>query len=1181
VVPAARDAGGQGGAVIDLKAAERLLDFGARIGQGARAREQLEGAVALHNILETHRVAYLADEVGMGKTYVALGALALFRHYDPDFRVLVIAPQENIQNKWMKELSNFVAYNVRFSDLRVRSIDGRPARPLAACGNLIEFAHEVVHDPRRDFFLRLTSFSLPLGKESEGWRRLRDDLRRSLPWMPDEAFDLRNKDAFKDNFARAMCCAMPVFDLVIFDEGHNIKHGFKPGSSARNRVLALAFGHPSDREGKRIFRDYGPRAKKVLFLSATPVEEFYRQIWNQLDVFGLGEPFKDLCRDDLSEDEKKGIARKFLIRRVTTLRAGGCELTKNQYRREWQAGGVKVHDEPIKVDDDRQRLVVALVQKKVAELLGSERFNSSFQIGMLASFESFLETTRLKRGDEDDPVFYNTEREQADDLDVREEIDVRDVNRLSNSYRKTFGHEMPHPKMDAVVDSLCHAWERGEKTLIFVRRVASVKELKRKLDERYDTWLIRSLHERLPEGARPRFDQVARQYREEKHEAESARLARQSASTDSAAESAEEGTEDRGGTDTFFAWFFRGDGPRGVVSGANVQRRFIQRGTVYSTFFEDNHVAELLGVRPGEVLTALAQAMNMEPAQVREELRRRAARFLTRAKKHAGADRLEAAQAAAVEMLKDLPGHLGNCARVVWQELYSNSVRKPHATETPDISDRLEQTTFFTELRRPDRRELREALWPEPKGRSDHEGFHERFREQELRAQMLATAARLGHALIDLYVLTIQRLGSLDPRTLEGSGEEDADLDRRRIDEYLDMLEDQRSRDRNSPAWAAFDELSDIAQNYNLILDVNAPDTRKKPLVETARYFGSILRQQQPVGGMSGQVNKTLVQQFRMPGYPLVLITTDLLKEGEDLHTFCSAVHHYGISWTASSMEQRIGRIDRVRSQTERRLGALPCEPTGEQKLQVFYPYLEDSVEILQVQRVLLRMNVFMRLMHEGLVIPKERSKRINVEKEIIGGRRVVEVIPDRLRSAFPIQDWAARGSTTDLAVTDDAARAALDRLDALATFSYGSLKIDWEQPNGNGMLLGTVRLRSGRIQPFAILLDSEKEHLVVRCVSPVGRVYPEGAIDVIAESVSAGRVRLGAIRARDERSYDLTVEEDVLLGSLETDALRVGMLLARVAEQADTLEQIHLPGRDQPLEDFEGDLKKEGYNGL
>lgn len=83
--------------MIDIATASQLLNFGARIGSGPRAEEQLEGAVAMHNILEKNRVAYLADEVGMGKTYVALGALALFRHFQPDFRVLIIAPRVNIQ----------------------------------------------------------------------------------------------------------------------------------------------------------------------------------------------------------------------------------------------------------------------------------------------------------------------------------------------------------------------------------------------------------------------------------------------------------------------------------------------------------------------------------------------------------------------------------------------------------------------------------------------------------------------------------------------------------------------------------------------------------------------------------------------------------------------------------------------------------------------------------------------------------------------------------------------------------------------------------------------------------------------------------------------------------------------------------------------------------------------------
>jgi hypothetical protein len=62
--------------VIDLQSAREILDFSKRIGSGQRAEEQLEGSVAIHNLLDRYGVAYLADEVGMGKTYVALGALA-------------------------------------------------------------------------------------------------------------------------------------------------------------------------------------------------------------------------------------------------------------------------------------------------------------------------------------------------------------------------------------------------------------------------------------------------------------------------------------------------------------------------------------------------------------------------------------------------------------------------------------------------------------------------------------------------------------------------------------------------------------------------------------------------------------------------------------------------------------------------------------------------------------------------------------------------------------------------------------------------------------------------------------------------------------------------------------------------------------------------------------------------
>ena len=80
----------------------------------------------------------------MGKTYVALGTVALFRHFHPHWRVLYITPRENIQQKWLKELQNFTANNWRVTDNRVRSFQGTPAYGVSVCHSLLDFAREAV-----------------------------------------------------------------------------------------------------------------------------------------------------------------------------------------------------------------------------------------------------------------------------------------------------------------------------------------------------------------------------------------------------------------------------------------------------------------------------------------------------------------------------------------------------------------------------------------------------------------------------------------------------------------------------------------------------------------------------------------------------------------------------------------------------------------------------------------------------------------------------------------------------------------------------------------------------------------------------------------------------------------------------------------------------------------------------
>jgi hypothetical protein len=1137
--------------MTSVQTAGELLDFRGRISEKA-AQQQLEGAVALHNLLEKHGVAYLADEVGMGKTYVALGALALFRHFQPDFRVLILAPRGNIQKKWSKEIHNFVANNVRFPDLRVKALHGAPARSVVIAESLLELVEQATLDPDRDFIARLPSFSLAVSSgesEVDAMARKAGSWKKLLPWLSAESFS-GGRAAFKDAVGRAACCALPTFDLVIVDEGHNLKAGLRDGVAARNRVLALAMGHPEGAGSPKLYKDYGPRARRVLFLSATPVEDNYLQLWNQLHLFGKGDVAPELKDPELAPEVHHDAAKRFLIRRVTSMEIGGEVLTKNLYRREWRAGGVARHDEPLpEAADPRARLAVALVQKKVSELIGS-RFNQRFQIGMLASFESFLETTK-RASSADEPEASNFDQlEQTDNQAEREGADVESINQLARSYRKKFGTELPHPKMDGLVDALADAFSTGEKALVFVRRVASVKELQRKLEDRYDQWFMTRLKTELAPELWPRLEASFKDYQKERIERRD-RL-------HGIVHGDDEGIA---GLDSFFAWYFRGEGPGNILSGAAVAKRFSQPGALQSTFFEDNHIARILGVRPGSAFAALSEALSMSPQELRAELRTRAARQLTKVEKQPRRNLFLAYQHAAISLLAQHSGGLRAQAEHIRQLRYgAGDVSNGHGIDPGDPAEWLELSTFWTDLRE---RPKLAALWPEPKG----SGLRERFHEEELRRELLSTMARLGSPFIDLYVLVINRLGSLELRARE-SEDAASDLSRR----FLDLLEAQAER----PGHHAYRELSLASTHLDLIVDTNLPKLKNPSLVDAAKELGRLLKSQMPVGGMFGAVSDTLVRQFRMPGYPFVLISTDLLQEGEDLHTFCSRVYHYGISWMPSSMEQRVGRVDRVSSETERRLNRLRNAPTGDEKLQVYYPHLRETVEVLQVQKVLGRIDTFVRMMHEDLAAPAREQRHIDLGTEILRQASVpAPSLPAHpLRSAFEVTPAMLGKGNRKLAFTKQAADALSHRFLKLRAEGLPGMDIVWEPQHPPDALLGTVQVTS-RKQPFTLLARSLGGHLLIRCVSPVGRVSPESRLEEIAATARGHMVRLTATQDERFNTYDVAVETDIVLGDARFDGELAASAVRRAASAADQLERALLE-IDAPMDQFRKNLEEE-----
>ena len=1144
---------------------DELIDFtppGEKWGKGF-AEQQREGAVAAFNMLARNRCAYLADEVGMGKTYVALGVMSLLRYLNPHARIVVIAPRENIQRKWVKELHNFVRHNWRFVGNRVKSVQGGPVWLPVVCGSLVELAHEALVNQDRDFFLRMPSFSIRLSK-SEDRERVRCALLHTVPWLEKSDVPNYSLEKFRDAFAVALNGAVPEADLVIVDEAHNLKHGFRADGSTRNRVMGLALGHP---EGNVFARTrYRNNIKRVLLLSATPFEDDYAAIQRQLAVFGFGDAMlrgangqagvsvSALADPEVPDDRKREVARRFLIRRVSGLHIGDELYTKNMYRREWRHGGLDHHDKAIQIPDPKQRLVVALMQKKVAEILQTERFNNHFQIGMLSSFESFLqsvETARRRR--ENAPTFDGEEQHRGLSERERAGIDTEAIAAVVSSYRERFRSTLPHPKLDATAAALAGAFTTGEKTLVFVRRVATVGELASKLDESFDAWIRRRMEVSLP-GLRSEVGELFEKYASDRH--------RRPGETDAGGEDNADllserermdrrrdlDDEDEGGVESFFAWFFRGSGPSGVLSGAAFQKnRLSSASSAYATLFEDDYVASLLGVEaPMAVLESLAERKGESPQRCEERLRALAFGFFReRSRQREGYPRLyvfEAYQAAGLALIRECGGSLGDDAAIVLAERFSDFRPSPSGTSPPagfpSLETGLGLTTLFTELRR--RSTLRERLWP----KDECADFREAFRRREQRRELLSAMTRLGAAYIDLYLLAIARVGSftLGQRQEGGSGAELA------VD-FVELLE----RQEHEPGFHAYWELSQAAGAFAHILAANFPEALSSPLPKLARLYSDTLQKQVPVGRMSGGVNQRLVRQFRMPGFPLVLVTTDVLQEGEDLHTFCRRIVHYGIAWTPSAMEQRTGRVDRIGGLVQRRLDGVAEAPAAEDFIQVYYPHLRDTVELVQVRRVLGRLDRFLRLIHRSGGAAGAVGRSVDAARAMLEEVEDAPPIEGPLESAFPVERGWIEGELDASAV----ARPDWDR-------QYGHLEelwqglcrryritrfSSWEHHERGGEvavreLLGTgaESATDGRVQPFRMGLRSQVagEEVLIECESAIASVnlQDDAVVDALMDVLAGGEAVKFCVDPRTGIHHDrLYVRRDILF---DPDATRL-----------------------------------------
>ncbi|MBP7307243.1 MAG: DEAD/DEAH box helicase family protein [Saprospiraceae bacterium] len=995
------------------------------------ANRQLEAITKSYLYLTKpgNNIIYIADEVGLGKTYIAAGIAMLFRHFSgntKNHKDLIIVPKKNLQDKWKKELKNFVSNNYLCDDDLIKqqynfdeAIKDR-LMPVRCT------------DPISIF--RMTSFSsiaATQNRKSELYDYLlsyifsNDEFARSVL---NEAWQLGyfNK-GLESNLRKLVAYLMnalsPKINCLIIDEAHNYKYGIGGDTydeSIRNETTARFLGAVKDNSILNNFPELRskiklPLAEKIICLSATPKDRSLLEIKNQFNCFSN----KHILSDSTTAGDIESRLKRFLLRGNLEYVLNTEVVSRNQCREEHRKGNVNKSEVaiPLTIDDSFDAVFWQLLQYKSIKHL-DQKNNASFEIGMLASFETYmadLDRRSLKNievsNEPEEKDKDDKEYEQTAHRSIQESQDINIIRGIMASYYENFKKFPPHPKQTKLEDEIIEQLKRQEKSLIFVRRVASSYELEKRIKERFESeivlgqylkftgkftkykttelnTLISSFNNHYSEMiVAERLDDTLRLLLD-KDEIKNVLL--------SFAE-----INDFNYTVEGLIWLriaFESDEASAFKASIS---DYIKRSLV--------NISQTLKEVTISVINETYKDYKRhsekdEEIDSKSEDTQSGYFFLDYFKK--GRKGFYYRQKMYRENWFEInPVILNNHFKYIeypvqgLNSLLSNIKIDPKkkknqsfklATETAldyfqqkgslninsesinlNIPTPLNETTFITRL-------LCEFCdtemrnWSEKRIKSGNHILY--LRDLKVLNALLRNILRNGSGLLPGFVA------------------DSAGLDFN--DELLNLITG------NEAAFAfVLKEIKAIVNDFDLIVAVNFQERDESKI-------NAILRNLTPIVGTSGQDDRDrgiLAAQFRMPGFPYVLITTDIFREGEDLHTYCQNVYHYGIAWNPSDMEQRTGRIDRINSKSYRMLNNTK-ELSFENKVQVFYPYLRHSVEVNQVVQLLRNLNKFVETFND-IVTDSKYESAVCVNDEIID-ENIPAPITKRLKSKYDIHDF-------------------------------------------------------------------------------------------------------------------------------------------------------------------------------
>ena len=99
---------------------------------------------------------------------------------------------------------------------------------------------------------------------------------------------------------------------------------------------------------------------------------------------------------------------------------------------------------------------------------------------------------------------------------------------------------------------------------------------------------------------------------------------------------------------------------------------------------------------------------------------------------------------------------------------------------------------------------------------------------------------------------------------------------------------------------------ADVSSNYT---DDELQGAKPEQLIPNVRLVNGTTR---------SDTRQRIMLTFNTPFYPEILVASSVMAEGVDLHLNCRYVIHHDLCWNPSTLEQRSGRVDRIGAKSER-----------------------------------------------------------------------------------------------------------------------------------------------------------------------------------------------------------------------------------------------------------------------